>query len=276
MTDTDTDTVVEIEIPIDQIDDTDRLRPVDPDRAAALAVMFEDTGQQSAIEVRPAPLGHSGKVGAVYKLTFGAHRTAAARILGWATIRAVVRERDEREARLAEIDENLGQRGLSALDRAVFLATRKRIWEELYPETRQGAAPKGKNKVANLATFSQRFSAEAAEKAGLSERAVQRACQLADTLGPELIEQLRHTELADNQSQLLALAKLQAPFRVAVVKRLAEEPEASLPAVLAELGVRPKADPEEALFQALVGAWARANAKVKRRFRAHIGSGSEG
>jgi maltooligosyltrehalose synthase len=46
--------------------------------------------------------------------------------------------------------------------------------------------------------------------------------------------------------------------------------------VLTELGVRPKADPEEALFQALVGAWSRANAKVKRRLRAHIGSGSEG
>jgi ParB family chromosome partitioning protein len=253
--------MTEFDCPIDKIDASGRLRPADPARVAAQAVMFEDDGQLQAIEVRPRGDG--------FKLTFGLHRLEAAKQLGWVTIRAVEKDRSEPEARLAEIDENLGRNELSAIDRAIFLAERKRVWEKLHPETRQGAAPKGKNKVAKLATFTQRFTADVAERCGLSERTVRRACQLADDLG-ELIAVLRGTPLADNQAQLFALARLDPAQRRRVAKLIGSGEAPSLSAALSAAGLKTAIDPEEAAFRALVSAWTRAGAKARRRFKKHI------
>lgn len=251
-----------VAILLDRIDASGRLRPVDPDWAAALADSFEERGQDVAIEVRPD--------GDAYKLTCGAHRLAAAALLGWSTIRAIVVPRSDDEARLVEIEENLLRSDLVEIDRARFLYDRKLLRERMYPETRHGAAPKGKNKIANLATRPRRFTAEAAEKFGLGERTVQRACQIAEALGPDMLARLRGTSLADNQSQLAALARLSEQERETVVSAILNDGEAFSGALRAA-GLKPEEDADEAVYRALVGAWSRASNKVKRRFQAHIG-----
>jgi ParB family transcriptional regulator, chromosome partitioning protein len=248
-------------IKLADIDASDRLRPVNPDWAAAIAESFAARGQDEPIEVRP--------FGEKFKLTFGAHRLAAAAIVGWGEIDAIVRPRTERQARMAEIDENLIRHELTALDRAIFLAERKRLWEEEHPETKHGGDRKsrGGDQVANMAT---RFSAEVADKLGLGERTVQRACRLAELIDADTLEFLRRSPVVDNQAALFALLRFEPEQRRRAAKLLADGEAASLGEVRARLGLREEIEPDEALFRSLVSAWSRANAKVRRRFRAHI------
>lgn len=209
-----------IEIEIATIDAADRLRQVDPDIVAALAASFNEVGHRTPIIVR------SGE-GNRALLVAGAHRLAAAKLLGWQSIRAEFLDLDAQQARLVEIDENLIRAELTALDRALFLVERKRIYELLHPETVHGGDRKSTRKmkpadqVANLATWS-RFSTDAAEKTGLSERSVQRACELATALSPDAIALIRGTKLADNAAQLKALADIDPVEQVKVARAVAD------------------------------------------------------
>lgn len=205
-----------IEIEITTIDAADRLRQLDQAVVSAIAASFSEIGHRTPIIVRP---GEGNGV----RLVAGAHRLAAAKQLGWVNIRAEYLDVDAQQARLIEIDENLIRAELTALDRALFLVERKRVYELLNPEAAHGKAPKKQkdSKVANLATF-QRYSADAAEKAGLSERTVRRACELAAALSPEAIALIRGTDLADNQSQLKAMAGLEPADQVKVAREIAE------------------------------------------------------
>ncbi|MDC7788010.1 ParB N-terminal domain-containing protein [Rhodoplanes sp. TEM] len=257
-------TLVEIAL----IDDSDRLRPVDPDWAAAIAASFEERGQDTAIDIRPIDGGR-------YKLTAGGHRLAAAKLCGWSHILSKVVQRNDLEARLAEIDENLIRAELTALDRAVFLWERKRVWEQLNPAAAHGGDRKSQKTKDNFKSPTwrlDRFSADAAEKCGLSERTIQRACELAEKLGPDTIALLRRTSVADNQTQLQALARLSDDEREAVLGQIGGDLDGfSLSAALRAAGLKPEEDADEAVYRALVGAWSRASNKVKRRFQAHIG-----
>ena len=70
-----------------------------------------------------------------YILVFGAHRLAAAKLLGWKTIQAIVTDMSELECDLAEIDENIYRANLTIMEEAVALARRKTIYLKLYPNT---------------------------------------------------------------------------------------------------------------------------------------------
>jgi len=74
------------------------------------------------------------------RLIAGYHRLQAFIQLGETRIPAVILNLSELEARLAEIDENLIRNEGSALERGEWLLERKRIYEELYPETKQYSA----------------------------------------------------------------------------------------------------------------------------------------
>ena len=72
-------------------------------------------------------------------LVAGAHRIAAARLLGWTQIEAFeVKDLPEDEFIFLEIDENFCRAELDSLDRSRFMAKRKQIYQRLYPETRAG------------------------------------------------------------------------------------------------------------------------------------------
>ena len=105
-------------IPLTSILVEDRLRSVDAERAAQIALSFREAGQITPIEVTPE--GADG----LHRLIAGAHRVEAARLAGMDVIQAVIFEGSDDAGRLREIDENLYRRELSDLDRAAFLAER--------------------------------------------------------------------------------------------------------------------------------------------------------
>ena len=247
-----------VAIPLALIDANDRLREV----SEAHAVMMADSmagphGLRQPIEVV--------RTGARYRLVFGAHRYRGAEINAWATIDAFIVEGSDAELRLREIDENLIRHELTALDRARFLLERKRLYEALNPEKRNGANQWTEG-FANMAN--PRFTADIAEKTGLSERTIQRACELALKLSPDVVAQVRHTPLASNQAALETLAKHPHDRQLAAVKLiLAEEnPAKSVNEAFDRIdgkAVRPAAE----LWTVKFGdQWARRSIREKREF----------
>jgi ParB family transcriptional regulator, chromosome partitioning protein len=199
------------------IDATGRLRPVDEAHAQLIAASLNESGLIQPVVVRTDSTGNG------LKLVVGGHRLRGAGILDWDEIPAILIEATDDEARQIEIDENLARKELTVLERAEFLAERKRVYETLHPETANGKAKKPKTekaKVANLATFA-RYSKDAAKSTGLGERTVQRSVELAGKLSPEAIPLIRGTKVADNQAQLQALAALEPEQQLLVARLIA-------------------------------------------------------
>jgi ParB family chromosome partitioning protein len=245
-------------IDLDQIDATDRLRPVDPAHIEALAVSIGQTGLQSPVILRPD--------GNRYRLVAGAHRVAACSALGWVSIDAIIQNVTDDEARLIEIDENLMRRELSVLDRALSLAERKAVHDRLHPETAQRGRRK-KELSPTWRQFGERFTKQAAKRTGLSERVIQRSIELAEKLTPEARDLLRLSDLADNQAQLLALAA-EAPEQQLAIARVIVEGKATNPrAARLALGldVLTEIDPQQKIFEQFLALWARAETPTKAK-----------
>lgn len=252
-----------VAVPLTLIDATDRLREV----SEAHAVMIADSmagphGMRQPIEVV--------RTGARYRLVFGAHRYRGAEINAWATIDAFIVEGSDAELRLREIDENLIRHELTALDRARFLLERKRLYEALHPEAKHGANQFTRG-VANLATPS--FSEDIAEKVGLSERSIRRACELASKLSPDVVAKVRHTPLASNQAALEALAKHPYERQLAAVKLiLAEEnPAKSVNEAFNRIdgkAVRPATELKTVKF---IDMWSRLNKRERQQVMNALG-----
>jgi ParB family chromosome partitioning protein len=266
------------DIPLTRIRVVDRLRPVDPQRAEVLAARMAEEGQLQAVVVRRVRGGDE------FELVIGAYRLTAAGLLGWTTIRAEVHELTPHQARLAEIDENLIRTELNALDRAIFLAERKRVWEQMHPETKHGGDRKsrqsgeGQDKSQSLRLDPQRrFSAEAAEKAGLSERTVQAAVALVEALAPEAIALVRGTPVADNAAQLKSLASEKPEDQVRMARAVATGEAGNIQAARVHLGLASpvERDADAETFAKLVDLWTRAGTKARRMFRDHIGKAGD-
>lgn len=240
------------------------LRPIDPDYAAAIAVSMAEATQLQPIIVRPV----AGE--RPYEVVCGGHRHHAAIISGIAFIDAEIREMTDGEARIAEIDENVVRKELSALDRALSLAERKRLYEETYPEAKHGGDRKkksAKDQVANMATWS-RYSKDAAKKTGLSERSIQRATELASKFPPDLIALVRGTKLADNAAALKKLCRLPEDQRRAAVEAMAAGEAKSIAGALAARGyAEPIAtDPALALTARFIDLLSRTSAGQRREW----------
>lgn len=191
--------------PLAAIDASGRLRPVDEAHAQMIAASMNEGCLIQPLVVRADGSGNG------LKLVVGGHRLRGASILGWDEIPAILIEATDDEARQIEIDENLARKELTALERAEFLAERKRVYETLHPQAAHGKARRpttDRAKVANIATFA-RFSKDAAKSTGLSERSVQLACAIASKLSPDAVALIRGTKVADNQAQLQALAEME-------------------------------------------------------------------
>lgn len=197
-----------IEIAVDQIDDKNRLRLVDQDWVQALAESIGNIGQKEPIEI----VAQKRKGEPPYRLIAGAHRLAACRLAGLDTIRAEVKtpetDNPDLEIRLHEIDENLIRNELNALDRAVFLGERQKVYEEMYPETARGGDrgnqhTGGKERQNDIVSFSQ----ATAEKINLSVRAIQRDVRIFQGLTADVRGRLQGTPLARNQGELYQLTQ---------------------------------------------------------------------
>lgn len=193
-----------------------RLRPVDPEGAAAIAVSMLEQGQITPILVRPVRMDGDD---VWYGLVAGAHRDDAAEINGWTHIDATIRELTDAQALMIEIDENLIRRGLTAYERALFIDARLTAWAELNP-TRvvagdDGAQTAKRGRPANTDKMSEflgttpatmGFSAETAMDLGINEKTVRRALTVARGLSTAVHGKISGTQLGRNEGLLRQIA----------------------------------------------------------------------
>lgn len=190
-------------IPVSLVDvSADRLRAVNPDRVEVLSKDIAANGLLQPIGV--AENADSGR----FTLTFGLHRLEALRALKRDQIDArVTPAASPQETRVQEIMENLNREGLTALERAESLAALKVLHEELYPETKNGGdrrSAAAKQRKNQNEIFS--FWKDAAERLGLSRRAIEIAVAIVAGLDAGVKARLRGTWLADHQAGLRQLA----------------------------------------------------------------------
>lgn len=255
-------------LPLAEISTGHRLRPVSAAGVATIVASLRELGQlANAIVVRQVRRG--GVL--VYELLDGAHRLAAAEELGWAEVPVRVFECSDDAARLMEIDGNLAGAELNPLDTAVFLATRKAVYEKLHPEAKAGVA--GALKRWTDANDIVSFAQTTAEKFGLSKRHVERMVAAGSRLGPDEIAKLRAAPKAVTLKDLLVIAKIgPATDRYAVVDMLANGRAKSAADAMRRAAdpARPPVDPVEAEYLVIKKAWSRARKIAKRRFVADL------
>lgn len=199
------------EIPVDLCRPSPGARAVKAGEVLRLQASIAEVGLRQPINVRAVDGG--------YEVRGGGHRLAAFRALGRETIPAFVRDDDDLHAELAEIDENLCRNDLSPIERDLAVARRKALYEALHPETIKGATGKGRPKVRqNGEPKTPRFTADAADKTGLSERTLQRSVSRVETIGEEALNALVETTL-NAPAELDALAALSPEKRESVVER---------------------------------------------------------
>ena len=251
----------------------DRLRALDAAWVEAIAESIEHNGQSTPIQVRRL-------VDDRWHLVSGAHRLAACQRLG-IEVRAEVLDCDDLKARLIEIDENLFRRELNPLDRAVFLAERKAVYLELYPETKHGGrgGRRTKEKEAILASFSpatrngkMSFSKATALKTHLSERSIKRAVQIAEHIPADVRKRLIGTPLAEKQSDLLYLAGLEPSVQRRAVTLVVDGEVSTLRAAVARIQGTDDPEPssDDRAFQWMMDLWGRSPKAVQARFIAHL------
>ncbi len=240
----------------------DRLRPVSEAGVESLIASIRETMvMKDAIHVR--------KKKDSLILIAGGHRLEAARRLGWETIEAKVwTDVTDDWARLMEIDDNLAGAEMNALDTAVFLATRKAVYERLHPETRRGMAGAAARWDATEPS-SVAFVAVTAEKFGLTDRQVRKIVAAGVKLGPDEIAKLRSAPRQVTLKDLTEIAKISQPTdRYDVVRALAEGSAKSASEALRGLKAPAAAAvkvPVDVAFKGLLAAWHRAPMAARRR-----------
>lgn len=247
-------------IPLDQIEVGDRLRVIADDYVQMLAESVRQIGLTTPIEVRPIEGGR-------YRLIFGGHRYAAVKLAGQTEIAAFVADVDEVQARIREIAENLYRHELNAYDRGRHFDELQVLYEAINPDTRQGVA--GGKARQNSATDIVSFAENTALATGYSARTVQRAINMYRNLAPAVRERLAGSEIARDQSQLIALSKLAPADQVKVVRMLLA-PDVDRPrkvkdalAILNGKRAEPRSADDKA-FQQLVAVWKHRSTKRAR------------
>ena len=178
-------------------------------------------------------------------LVDGENRLEAFKLLGRATIPARIRDLTEAERRKHEVHANLIRNELNALDRIRFVGELADIFAAEHADARNGGDRKSKkwqrkNQLANLANWSS-FAKDAARRTGLAERSIRRTRELFGALAPEAIALIRGSKLADNQSQLQALAALDPADQVKVAREVAEGRARTFSAARISAGLVPEA-----------------------------------
>ncbi len=149
-----------------------------------------------------------------HTLIAGLHRLEAAKLLGWTEIECNVSSLEGLLAELAEVDENVVRKGLSAVEYSDLLLRRKEIYEMLHPETKatyEGGAFRGnqhQDVVGEIfAVTSKSFVQDTADKLGVSPRTVEVQIQTAKNLTPEAKEIIKGTKITKKDA--LKLSRLE-------------------------------------------------------------------
>lgn len=257
-------------VPLADIDDSKRLRPVSQVGVDALVASYNELGvMKDPIDLRRTKAGK-------LVLLAGGHRMGMARELGWPDIEAKIwTDVTDDWSLLMEIDDNLAGAEMNALDNAVFLAERKRIYEKLHPETRRGVAGGLARQNSATEPGSVAFVSATANKFGLSERQVYKIVAVGTKLGRDEIDLLRGAPRAVSLKDLTEISKIgEEEERKAVVLRLsggnAKTAAEARKSLTAEAGELPVKDPIEEAFQSLLKMWSRAPVVARRRFVSEV------
>ncbi|WP_374293178.1 ParB/RepB/Spo0J family partition protein [Paenirhodobacter enshiensis] len=257
-------------VPVADVIERDRLRPVRDAGVQSLIASISETGvMKDAIHVRKKKDG-------LY-LIAGSHRIEAARRLGWTEIEAKVwTDVTDDWARLMEIDDNLAGAEMDALDTAVFLATRKAVYERLHPETKQatGAALVAKRWAPDTSDIVS-FVSATSEKFGVSKRHIERMVAAGVRLDPEEVSRLRAAPKPVTLKDLTEIGKIDRPTERYDVVRLLSQGDAKSAAdarrSLNPAAPAPVKDPVEEGFTALMTVWHRVPMAARNRFVDAVG-----
>lgn len=247
-----------------------RARPVDEDHAQAIAASIAERGLINPITVRAT----SARKGTPYTLVAGGHRLRAAAINGWGEIDTILVSADETEAQLMEISENLYRNELSKLDRAIFVLKFREMWEE---KNGKVGAGRPSNKLGHddpiFSTNGARLSERVAIRLGFSTESFKRVNRIGQNLHADLRQMVRGTPIADDQTQLLKLAKLPLEEQVRIAAALRHEPDLKKVLALTKPAAAPlTAEQQQAeIMKKLVGLWEKADVDTRRSFLDHIG-----
>lgn len=191
-----------IEIPLNRIKVTTRLRATDQEKVTDIAESVEGIGLLHPITV--------SQHGDWFHLLSGMHRLEAFRSLNRTTITASINDSDPLIEELIEIEENLVSSKLSAIDEAKFIVR----WEEILTALGRRAV-RGDNRW-NRSGFT---NAELAKSRGMTKRTYQYTKSIAN-LHPEVQDLLNETEYANNKMDMVALAKESDEVQLEVTKLL--------------------------------------------------------
>jgi N6-adenosine-specific RNA methylase IME4 len=153
-----------------------------------------------------------------YDLIAGAHRIAAYKLLGKTEIKANITSLDGLKAKLAEIDENLIRNELHYTERGDLLLDRKRIYEDLHPETKREATLKQNRSVIITERDIPSFVKDTSSKTGVSENTVEKEIQIAKKLGSDIKETVRKHDIP--KTDALKLARMDEEKQRAVVDKI--------------------------------------------------------
>lgn len=143
-------------------------------------------------------------------LIAGFHRLEAAKLLSWTEIECTVSSLEGLLAELAEVDEDVVRKDLSAMEFSDLLLRRKEIYETLHPETRHGGDRKSERiKTKNLRLGPVKsFVQDTAEKLGVSPRTVELQVQTARDLTPEAKDIIRSVGRKITKQSALQISRL--------------------------------------------------------------------
>ena len=156
------------------------------------------------------------------ELIAGLHRLEAFKKLLKKEIPCTIIKKDDLDPlflKLIELDENLIRYEGHYLDRGNALFERKKIYEKLYPETKQGMQNRWyKDKTDNVSVLQSSFTKDTAKKLNLSERTIEREIQLSRDIKPEVQEFIKEKEIG--KSEALLIAREEPEIQQKIVEKL--------------------------------------------------------
>lgn len=225
-------------IPISEITVNAGRREADPDGVQELVDSISKVGLLNPITIDRE-----------HTLIAGLHRLEAAKVLGWTEIECNVSSLEGLLAELAEVDENVVRKGLSAVEYSDLLLRRKEIYEALHPETKNGGDQKSeKIRTSKCRSDSKKsFVQDTAEKLGVGRRTVERQIQTAKNLTTEAKDIIRDTGTKITKKDALKLSRLEPDQQKEAASQLAAKTIKSIdqyhPAPAGPEGPPPPASP---------------------------------
>nr|WP_298095840.1 ParB N-terminal domain-containing protein [uncultured Shinella sp.] len=261
-------------LPVSSIFVGERARPVDEEVAVAIAASMADRGLINPITVRATPAANGGST--PWTLIAGGHRLFAAKLNNWDEIDAIVVSADAAEAQLIEISENLYRNELTALDRGIFVAKFRELYEDKF-----GKIDRTRNlKVGDKSPKSNDWTSVFAPGRELSERVQDRfgfgrstyfnVTKIGQGLHPALRQALRGTDAENDQKLLLKIASMPEAKQAGLAAGLKIEPDVRK-VLDADKPAAPPVDVQGALLKKLTSAWDEADEQTRYEFLVHAG-----